>query len=113
MSSENHKIWKSCLIGLPNLFIEKIKCVGFLDELLCAHQENGRSSLRAKFEGWENRLHTPIKNMTLTGVNKIPYGKRLFIIDQHIQNPKIQKVQIQRNLRRHYKLHGKSREIPQ
>ena len=88
MSSENHKIWKSCLIGLPNLFIEKIKCVGFLDELLCAHQENGRSSLRAKFEGWENRLHMPIKNMTLTGVNAIPYGKRLFIIDQHIQNPK-------------------------
>ena len=48
--------------------------------------------------------------MTLTGINAISYGKRLFIINQHPQN--IPKIQIQRNLKRHYNLYHGHRDMP-
>ena len=65
---------------------------------------------REIFNTGHNRLFMPIKNMKLTGVNAISYGKRLFIIDQYIK--KVPKIQTQRNLRRHYRLEKKSPQIP-
>ena len=65
---------------------------------------------REIFNTGHNRLFMQIKNMKLTGVNAISYGNRLFIINQYIK--KVPKIQIQRNLRRHYRLENKSPKIP-